>query len=54
MKGNKKNDFTPKITIFCCENSAYRAADMAGTLGLIIPEKLYHYPVQVDWKKFMF
>ncbi|MDD4343775.1 MAG: hydrogenase iron-sulfur subunit [Eubacteriales bacterium] len=38
MKGNKKNDFTPKITIFCCENSAYRAADMAGTLGLIIPE----------------
>ncbi len=38
MKENKKNDFTPQIIIFCCENSAYRAADMAGTLHLSLPE----------------
>jgi F420-non-reducing hydrogenase iron-sulfur subunit len=24
-------DFTPAIVAFCCENSAYRAADLAGT-----------------------
>lgn len=38
MKGNRERDFTPQIIIFCCENSAYRAADMAGTLQFPFPD----------------
>ncbi|MDD3427318.1 MAG: hydrogenase iron-sulfur subunit [Caldisericia bacterium] len=38
MDVDKNNEFTPQIIIFCCENSAYRAADMAGTLRLPYPE----------------
>lgn len=40
MNYKKKNDFIPKIIVLCCENSAYRAADMAGTLKLSFPESI--------------
>jgi F420-non-reducing hydrogenase iron-sulfur subunit len=30
-------DFVPKIVAFCCDQSGYVAADMAGTLKLDIP-----------------
>lgn len=30
--------FTPKIITFCCNHSAYEAADMAGRLNLSYPE----------------
>ena len=40
MDLKKKNDFIPKIIVLCCENSAYRAADMAGTLKLSFPESI--------------
>ena len=30
-------DFVPKIIAFCCDQSGYVAADMAGTLKLSIP-----------------
>jgi len=38
MSLNNKNEFIPQIIVLCCENSAYRAADMAATLGLSYPE----------------
>ncbi len=31
------SDFVPKIVAFCCDQSGYVAADMAGTLKLRIP-----------------
>jgi F420-non-reducing hydrogenase iron-sulfur subunit len=30
----------PKIVVFCCYQSAYEAADMAGTMRLPLPENL--------------
>lgn len=30
----------PKIVVFCCYQSAYEAADMAGTMRLSLPENL--------------
>lgn len=46
MDLKKKNDFIPKIIVLCCENSAYRAADMAGTLKLSFLEtiKIVSFP----------
>ena len=32
--------FSPKIVVFCCYQSAYEAADMAGTMRLSLPENL--------------
>ncbi len=34
------SDFDPKIIAFCCDQSGYPAADMAGTLRLKIPENV--------------
>jgi F420-non-reducing hydrogenase iron-sulfur subunit len=31
------SDFVPKIVAFCCDQSGYPAADMAGTLKLNVP-----------------
>ena len=33
-------DFDPKIIAFCCDQSAYPAADMAGTLKLNLPKNI--------------
>jgi len=33
-------DFDPKIVAFCCDQSGYPAADMAGTLRLELPENV--------------
>jgi F420-non-reducing hydrogenase iron-sulfur subunit len=33
-------EFAPKIIAFCCDQSGYPAADMAGTLGLTIPNNV--------------
>jgi coenzyme F420-reducing hydrogenase delta subunit len=33
-------DFDPKIIAFCCDQSGYPAADMAGTLKLKFPENV--------------
>ena len=33
-------DFNPKIIAFCCDQSGYMAADMAGTLKLQLPENV--------------
>jgi F420-non-reducing hydrogenase iron-sulfur subunit len=33
-------DFNPKIVAFCCDQSGYPAADMAGTLKLKIPRNI--------------
>jgi coenzyme F420-reducing hydrogenase delta subunit len=33
-------DFDPKIIAFCCDQSGYPAADMAGTLRLKLPENV--------------
>ncbi len=32
--------FSPRIVAFCCDKSGYVAADMAGTLGVQLPEGL--------------
>ena len=34
------SDFDPKIIAFCCDQSAYPAADMAGALRLTIPKNV--------------
>jgi coenzyme F420-reducing hydrogenase delta subunit len=34
------SEFVPKIVAFCCEQSGYPAADMAGTLKLKPPENV--------------
>jgi len=46
MNLKNKNEFIPQIVVLCCENSAYRAADMAATLGLSYPEiiKIIPFP----------
>ncbi len=33
-------DFDPKIVAFCCDQSGYAAADMAGTLKLKLPKNV--------------
>jgi len=33
-------DFDPKIVAFCCDQSGYPAADMAGTLKLKLPRNI--------------
>ncbi len=33
-------DFNPKIIAFCCDQSGYPAADMAGTLKLGLPKNI--------------
>jgi len=33
-------DFDPKIIAFCCDQSGYPAADMAGTLRLNLPKNI--------------
>jgi coenzyme F420-reducing hydrogenase delta subunit len=33
-------DFDPKIIAFCCDQSGYPAADMAGTLKLSLPKNI--------------
>lgn len=33
-------DFNPKIVAFCCDQSGYLAADMAGTLKLNLPKEV--------------
>jgi coenzyme F420-reducing hydrogenase delta subunit len=33
-------DFVPKIIVFCCDQSGYPAADMAGTLKLNLPKNI--------------
>jgi len=32
--------FSPRIVAFCCDKSGYVAADMAGKLGMSLPESL--------------
>ncbi len=32
--------FSPRIIAFCCDKSGYLAADMAGRLGMSLPESL--------------
>jgi F420-non-reducing hydrogenase iron-sulfur subunit len=32
--------FSPRIVAFCCDKSGYIAADMAGKLGMSLPESL--------------
>jgi len=32
--------FSPRIVAFCCDKSGYVAADMAGKLGISLPESL--------------
>ena len=32
--------FVPRIVAFCCDKSGYVAADMAGSLGMALPEAL--------------
>lgn len=32
--------FSPRIVAFCCDRSGYVAADMAGKLGISLPESL--------------
>ncbi|MBW2058192.1 MAG: hydrogenase iron-sulfur subunit [Deltaproteobacteria bacterium] len=32
--------FVPRIVAFCCDRSGYRAADMAGGLGISVPETI--------------
>jgi coenzyme F420-reducing hydrogenase delta subunit len=46
VDSNNKNEFIPQIIVLCCENSAYRAADMAATLELSYPEiiKIVPFP----------
>ena len=34
------SDFDPKIVAFCCDQSGYPAADMAGTLKLKLPNNI--------------
>ena len=34
------SDFVPKIVAFCCDQSGYPAADMAGTLKLKLPRNV--------------
>jgi coenzyme F420-reducing hydrogenase delta subunit len=34
------SDFDPKIVAFCCDQSGYPAADMAGTLKLDVPRNV--------------
>jgi len=34
------SDFDPKIVAFCCDQSGYAAADMAGTLKLKLPRNI--------------
>src|SRR4030042_69740 len=34
------SDFDPKIIAFCCDQSGYLAADMAGTLKLKLPRNI--------------
>jgi coenzyme F420-reducing hydrogenase delta subunit len=34
------SDFDPKIIAFCCDQSGYPAADMAGTLKLKLPKNV--------------
>jgi F420-non-reducing hydrogenase iron-sulfur subunit len=34
------SDFNPKIIAFCCDQSGYPAADMAGTLKLKLPKNI--------------
>jgi F420-non-reducing hydrogenase iron-sulfur subunit len=34
------SDFDPKIIAFCCDQSGYMAADMAGTLKLKLPQNV--------------
>ncbi len=34
------SDFDPKIIAFCCDQSGYPAADMAGTLKLNLPKNI--------------
>ena len=34
------SDFVPKIVAFCCDQSGYVAADMAGTLKLSVPRNV--------------
>jgi coenzyme F420-reducing hydrogenase delta subunit len=38
--GVEMSDFTPKIIAFCCDQSGYPAADMAGILRLNLPENV--------------
>jgi F420-non-reducing hydrogenase iron-sulfur subunit len=33
-------NFDPKIVVFCCDQSGYPAADMAGTLKLTLPKNI--------------
>jgi len=46
MSLRNEKEFIPQIVVLCCENSAYRAADMAATLGLSYPEviKIISFP----------
>lgn len=34
------SDFDPKIIVFCCDQSGYPAADMAGTLKQALPRNI--------------
>ena len=34
------DSFNPRIVAFCCDKSGYVAADMAGKLGMSLPESL--------------
>jgi len=40
FQGVEMADFNPKIIAFCCDQSGYPAADMAGTLRLKLPENV--------------
>jgi coenzyme F420-reducing hydrogenase delta subunit len=40
FQGVQMADFDPKIIAFCCDQSGYPAADMAGTLKLNIPKNI--------------
>jgi F420-non-reducing hydrogenase iron-sulfur subunit len=39
-KGESIMSFSPRVIAFCCDNSAYLAADMAGTMKLSYPEEI--------------
>ncbi|MDH5405842.1 MAG: hydrogenase iron-sulfur subunit [Candidatus Aminicenantes bacterium] len=38
--GKESDDFCPRIVAFCCQRSAYSAADLAGEMHLSFPEGL--------------
>lgn len=44
MSSKNENEFIPQIVVLCCEYSAYRAANMAATLGLSYPEVIKIVP----------